>query len=176
MNELMPAPLSGEIVHGGRPAGAASNGDRGFGRDRSDADLIAMQREQLAQAQRTNRALEIEAERQRQKVRALEALLPGAPAPSGNQVAGYLQQIADLTTMVADWQGKYGRQCRELEQLRNKLAAQGLRINELLAEIEHRRKAFDHATKVIIDLTASHDELAKRLARHREDHSGDYKI
>lgn len=176
MSEPMPGPLSGEIVDDGRTSVAAPRSDRGFGRDRSDADLIAMQREQLAHAQRTNRVLEIEAERQRQKVRALEASLPGAPAPSGNQAASYLQQIADLTALTADWQGKYGRQCGELDQLRDQVAAQALRINELLAEIEHRRKAFDHATKVIIDLQASNDELAKRLARERADNSGGYRI
>ena len=154
MSEPVPAPLSGEIIDDGRTSVAAPRGDRGYGRDRSDADLIAMQREQLAHAQRTNRALEIEAERQRQKVRALEALLPGAPAPSGNQAAGFLQQIADLTGIVADWQGKYGRQCRELDQLRDQVAAQALRIGELLAEIDARRGAFDHAVEVIKRLQA----------------------
>ena len=172
MTELEHTPLSVEIIDDGLTTTATVRG----GRMRSDAELIFLMREQLDNAQRTNRALEIEAERQRQKVRALEASLPGAPAQSGNAVAGYLQQIVDLTRVVADWQGKYGRQCGELDHLHDQVAAQSLRIGELLAEIEHRRKAFDHATTVIIDLTASRDELTERFARHREEHSGGYKI
>ncbi len=117
-----------------------------------DTWRIEQLQEALIEARHTNRAFEIQAEQLRQRIRAFEAgnearlavANPNTVAPHSVssllcRQASFLQQVADLTALVADWQAKYGRLDRMLAASQATVTRLTAQVNAQAATIEQLR-------------------------------------